>query len=308
MSSKAAIMAALGSRRLFNAVQFTGNSSAGLVVPTGVKADLVYGGQVGNSAKNFWDSVRGASAALRTDTVGSELTVDGATAFGSKSFTLGSDGVINNSGSDSFAYVWAEDSAVFDIVTNTGDGSAGTIAHGLDTAAAMIWAKNRDDSDSFAIYHDDLGAGNYMTLDGNIGSTADTTVWNNTAPTSSVFSVGTSVLTNNNTEDYVFYLFAERAGRSHAFTYTGNETTNNITGFGFRPRGAYIQRTDVSNNSAKATLYRENVRDSSTYTMFMSDSGGESSTANVIFSNDGINLSAAASNVSGGNYIGFAWA
>jgi len=129
-------------------------------------------------------------------------------------------------------------------VTYTGTGSAQTISHSLGVAPKMIIAKNRGGTSSWAVYHASIGAGNAMYLNLTQAS-AVTTNWNSTAPTSSVFSVGTAGEANPSGGNLVAYLFAEVAGFSKFGSYTGNGSADGPFVFtGFRPRYVMIKRTD----------------------------------------------------------------
>jgi len=142
----------------------------------------------------------------------------------------------------------------FSIVTYTGTGANATISHGLGVAPSFIMMKDRDSgSNGGAVYHASLGNTKYLKLfqtsSGSDGEATDSTVFNNTSPTSSVFSVGTSSRTNANTDQYVAYLWSEVAGFSKFGSYTGNGSTDGPFVFcGFRPRWLMIKRTDSTDN------------------------------------------------------------
>jgi len=133
----------------------------------------------------------------------------------------------------------------FSIVTYTGTGANATISHGLGVAPKMMIVKNRTTSGtSWAVYTQMTGAGNYLRLNSTIASTAGSTFWNSTAPTSSVFSVGTDSDVNANTQQHVAYLWSEVAGFSKIGSYTGNGSADGPFVFcGFRPRWILIKNT-----------------------------------------------------------------
>ena len=196
------------------------------------------------------DSVRGVTNYLRTNLVNDDDTyTDAMTSFDSDGFTLGSDasngehnistetyvswnwkagtafsndasatsiGTIDSSGS-------VNDTAGFGIVIRTGTGSAGTIKHGLSTVPKMIWTKMRgpgsSDHESWGVYHVSLGNTHYMKLDTNEAKDSSSGVWNNTTPTTSVFSVGNSALVNGSGKTYVDYVFSEIKGYSRIGKY-----------------------------------------------------------------------------------------
>jgi hypothetical protein len=109
----------------------------------------------------------------------------------------------------------------------------------------MYIAKLRD-SDSWYVYHISLGAGNFVQLNGTGASAAATNIWNNTAPTSSVFSIGTAWAGNLL---MLVYCFAEVAGYSKIGTYTGNGSTDGPFVYcGFRPRFILGKDSGGTNN------------------------------------------------------------
>jgi hypothetical protein len=130
--------------------------------------------------------------------------------------------------------VQANTKAGFSIVKYTGNGTSGaTIGHGLSAAPDMIIIKNLDDTDKWAVYHSAVGATKFLSLNETAAATTSSFYWNDTAPTSTVFTLGsTSPVNSPNTEDYIAYCFAEKAGYSKFGSYTGNGTTQSInTGF-----------------------------------------------------------------------------
>jgi len=136
----------------------------------------------------------------------------------------------------------------FSIVTYTGTGSAGTIAHGLGAVPKMIMVRNRDATDAWAVYHAAVSSDpetDYLTLNENYAVADHNTVWNDTAPTSTVFSVGTADSVNTSGEKILAYLFAEVEGYSKFGSYTSNnEASNNAFVYtGFRPAFLLVKMT-----------------------------------------------------------------
>lgn len=137
-----------------------------------------------------------------------------------------------------------------DVVCYTGTGSATTQAHNLGVAPELMIIKGRDGSTRrWAVYSSALGTSNtsYLTLEGTgaSGSYGSLNVWNNTAPTSSVFTVGTFSWVNASTSLYVAYLFATCPGVSKVGSYTGTGATQTINcGFTGGARFVLIKRTD----------------------------------------------------------------
>jgi hypothetical protein len=120
----------------------------------------------------------------------------------------------------------------FDEVCYTGTGSATTQAHNLGVVPELIIIKNRSSTNSGVVYTSSGGTGFYLRLfdsSGDNGNTSTTgALWNNTSPTSSVFSIGTGNQVNGSTLTYVAYLFATCAGVSKVGSYTGTGATQTI--------------------------------------------------------------------------------
>jgi hypothetical protein len=198
------------------------------------------------------DSVRGfgTSKKLRTDTTSAEAdatyspdTSGYVSAVQSNGFQLtfaaGGDARQTHNSNDTYvAWQWKESATPgFDIVTYTGNGSNRTIAHSLGVAPKMIIVKDRTSgTNNWIVGHDSIAWTNRLYLNDTSASTAASTTWNNTAPTSSVFSVGTSTQTNTNSNNYVAYLWSEVAGFSKFGSYTGNGSSDGpYLHCGFRP-------------------------------------------------------------------------
>jgi len=132
----------------------------------------------------------------------------------------------------------------FDVVCYTGTGSATTFSHNLGVAPEMMIVKNRSNATSWAVYSP-IGATKVLTLNTTNAETTFSGSWNNTAPTSSVFTVGNSTGTNQSGSSMVAYLFATCAGVSKVFSYTGNGSSQTINcGFTGGARWILIKRTD----------------------------------------------------------------
>ena len=164
------------------------------------------------------------------------------------------DGWANDGSANSnvYSWMWKRAPSYFDVVAYTGDGVAGrTVSHNLGVAPEMMWVKRRSDANNWTVYHKGLDAtapedyGIY--LDDTAQRVDSVNFWNDTAPTSSVFTVGVASKTNGTTATYIAYLFASLDGISKVGSYTGNGSTQNIDcGFSSGARFVLIKRTDVS--------------------------------------------------------------
>lgn len=126
-------------------------------------------------------------------------------------------------------------SAGFSVVTWTYNSSGGTIGHGLGVAPQLIIQKDRTNgSYSWDVYHASLGATQRLSLN-STNATQSQIVWNNTSPTSSVFSSGASWYTN--ADSMVSYCWTPIAGYSAFGSITGNGSADGpFTYTGFRPK------------------------------------------------------------------------
>ena len=220
----------------------------------------------------LFDSVRGVNKQIASNATDAEVTqTQGLMSFNSNGFTLGtsSDSTVNNAGSGQTYVGWqwnaggstvtntsgsisaqvrANTTAGFSVVTYTGTGSAATVGHGLGVAPSMVIVKSRSAaSTNWVTYHTSSGATKYILLNTTGASVTDSTPWNNTAPTSALFSLGTSSNTNGNTSTFVAYCFAAVAGYSAFGSYTGNGSADGpFVYLGFRPRYLLIKSVVVA--------------------------------------------------------------
>ena len=176
--------------------------------------------------------------------------------------------------------VSANPTAGFSIVTYTGNGTQpSTVGHGLGVVPSFVIVKTRNSASyDWNCYHISLGNTQYIALNTPTAATSAVSLWNNTTPTSTVFTVNhVAVNTTNNT--YVAYCFAEIAGYSKFGSYTGNGSTDGTFVYtGFRPAYVLIKRTtsaynwwilDVARgtiNAVKGRIYADAVdAESTTY-------------------------------------------
>lgn len=217
------------------------------------------------------DSVRGASQDLYTNSTAAEgASGNVLTAFNSNGFGLGTDAEINGSTRTYVGWQWKAGGSSssntngsitstvsvgatqgFSVVTYTGTGANATVGHGLGVAPSMIIVKRRDTTANWEVRHTSIAVANSIQLNLTNASASATTVWNSTAPSSTVFSIGTSATVNASSGTYVAYCFAAVAGFSAFGSYTGNGSADGPFVFtGFRPRFVMVKNIT---NSAGAT-------------------------------------------------------
>ena len=139
----------------------------------------------------------------------------------------------------------------FDQVCYTGTGSSTTISHNLKVVPELIIVKARNASaTNWPVYSATTGNTQYLILNSSGAAATGTTFWNSTTPTSSVFTVGSDSLVNQNTTKYVAYLFATCAGVSKVGSYSGNGGSQTIDcGFTGGARFVLIKRSNSTGGS-----------------------------------------------------------
>ena len=203
-------------------------------------------------AHALFDTVRGATKVLSSNSTAAEATnADTLTAFESDGFALGDDVIVNTNAESYVAWQWNEGATPgLDIVSYAGTGANRTVAHNLGVAPKMILIKNRDQADNWAVYHGANTAApatDYLILNLTSATSDSANLWNDTAPTSSVFTVGIAEIVNTNTEEYIAYAFAEVEGFSAFGSYVGNANANGpMINLGFKPAWVMIKQADTS--------------------------------------------------------------
>jgi len=204
------------------------------------------------------DTIRGATKELYSNATNAETTdVTDLTAFTSNGFSVGSGNGANQSAGSYVGWQWKAGGTSssntngsitstvsvgatqgFSVVTYTGTGANATVGHGLGVAPQMVIVKQRNGVATYwCVYHTSLASGYAIYLNATFAAGSDAPTFNSTAPTSSVFSVGTSTATNTNGNTYVAYCFAAVKGFSAFGSYTGNGSSDGpFTYLGFRPR------------------------------------------------------------------------
>jgi len=263
----------------FNTKLYTGNATDDTAITgVGFQPDWLWGKNRTDSTNHYFiDAVRGVTKEINsnnTDVEGTDATL--IKSFDSDGFTLGN-GSLNQSSKDFVAWNWkangqgssntdgsinttytsANTTSGFSISTYTGTGSAGTIGHGLGVAPAMIIVKRLTGSaEAWTVYHQSLDASapqdKYLHLNSTDAVMDSAGMWNDTAPTTSVFSVGSTGVTNGSGGTFVAYCFAEKQGFSKFGSYTGNGNADGSFIYtGFSPAFVIVKQTNASGESWK---------------------------------------------------------
>jgi hypothetical protein len=156
---------------------------------------------------------------------------------------------VDNNVSPSAPWVWwnfRRAPGFFDVVCYTGTGVARTVNHNLGVAPELMIVKSRSTAArAWMTYTTATGATQYLMVQSTNASATGSFVWNDTAPTSSNFTVGAGVDTNESGSTFVAYLFASCPGVSKVGSYTGNGSSQTINcAFTTGARFVLIKRTD----------------------------------------------------------------
>jgi hypothetical protein len=242
----------------FQATLRTSTGATASVTSLAFQPDLVWIKSRSNATNhNLFDAVRGVNNGLVSNSTAAEYAdANSLTAFNSNGYSLGSDGSSRGTNINTNTYVdwsWREGAAYgFDIVTYTGTGVARTVAHGLNAVPHMMIVKDRTTGvNNWPVYHRNAAASPatvHLRLNQTSANVTTSGIWNDTAPTSSVFSVGTDGATNGNTNNFVAYLWTEIPGFSRFGAYTGNGSADGpFVWCGFKPRWLLVKSTSVDN-------------------------------------------------------------
>jgi len=319
----------------FNTKLYTGNGSTQSITGVGFQPDFVWLKQRSSGVyyHRLQDSIRGAGKPIysnRTDAEGDfgTGTTGSIRTFDTDGFSIGSDTGSNENNTTMVSWNWkangtgvsntdgsitstvsANTTSGFSIVSYTGNETTGaTVGHGLSSTPKMIILKNRNSTDDWVVYHESLGNTQSIRLNLTNASATTPASFNNTSPTSSVFTLGD--WTGVNGSSMIAYCFAEKKGFSKFGSYVGNGSTDGTFVYtGFKPAFVIFKNTTNTNNWS----IRDNKRDSfnaGDSNLFANLSDAESSSNDIDFLSNGFKLRNAGGNwnTSGNTYIYMAFA
>jgi hypothetical protein len=324
----------------FNTVTYRGTGATQSVSGLGLSPDLVWiKDRTTAYDHHLFDTVRGGGNSLYSNDTVVENTYATDITFDADGFTV-ADGsttpqiYINRSGDSFVAWAWdagtgspasntqgsitstvkANPSYGFSIASYVGTGANATVGHGLSSAPEMIIVKNRTSALGWLVYHSSTGPTKFTSLsDTNPAQTAST-VWQDTAPTSSVFSIGTSTYLNTSGNNIIAYCFHSVSGYSSIGSYTGNGSTSGPTvTTGFRPAFVMVKRTDyaadwlIIDNTRSPTNYVDDYLSANSSAAEQSNIGAGNS---ITWLSDGFQITGnwTSINDNGGTYIYMAFA
>ena len=265
----------------FQVKTYTGNGNSGNALTydgnSDLQPDLLWNKVRGATDSHaIWDSTRGITKILHCN-VNNNETSDGngnLESFDSDGFTVGGNQYYANHATTMVNWGWkanggtrttftesgnnpagghqANTTAGFSIVDYVGTGAAGTVAHGLGAVPHMIIVKNRTDSSSWLVYHHKNTSApetDILELQADNATYDNSTYWNDTTPTSTVFTVNTSSDLNANDKNYIAWVWTEKQGYSKFGGYTGNGNADGTFVYtGFKPAWVMHKRSNSTGN------------------------------------------------------------
>jgi hypothetical protein len=240
--------------------------------------------------------------------------------FNSNGFQVGVASPVNTNGSTFASWTFRKAEKFFDVVTYTGNYTAGTtIAHNLGSAPKMMFIKNTSGTGGgnrdWIVYHASLGGTKFLSLNLTASETTRAAEFNNTDPTSSVFTLGGGFNTNQTGESYVAYLFASDAGGYgddgtesiiKCGSYTGTGTAGLAVAVGFEPQFVMFKAAvGTTSNWTMLDSMRGIITGGEDRQLYANSSGGEGGGIGIELTANGFNVmdTSGAYNTNGATYI-----
>jgi hypothetical protein len=299
---------------VYNAVSRTGTGSAATITGIGFAPDLLDNQRTtAGSYTGFFDRLRGGGTLLYRALDDPDTTVTGQTTQFNTTmdgFAVGTSTASDSGNNNTVPYIWhcyKRAPSVFDIVCYTGTGVARTVTHNLAAVPELMIVKRRSSAEDWLTYSSATGNTKYLYINGVATAQVDSRMWNDTTPTSSVFTVGTYGGVNSSGGTFVAYLFATCAGVSKVGSYTGTGALQTIPcGFTTGARFILIKRTDSTGDWYVYDSTRGITSGNDPYLLWNTTGAEVTGTNYVDTDTTGFKVTAAAPaglNASGGTYI-----
>jgi hypothetical protein len=255
----------------FSTTLYTGTGAEQTISGVGLQPDVTWMKNRDDTEYHYiFDTVRGATKELYpNDTLAQGTNANALTSWNSDGFVVGSDDGVNKNTDAYASWNWKagttsglsggtitpsaysiNTTSGFGVYAFTGNGVAGaTIAHGLGTKPGLIIVKELGTAGTWIVQHQSLGATKCIFLNTTSGQDDDVTRWNDTEPTSTLFSLGSDGEVNGNTQTYIAYVWAGVKGYSKFSSFIGNGNADGAFVYtGFRPAFVIIKRYNTSGN------------------------------------------------------------
>jgi hypothetical protein len=319
----------------FNTKLYTGDGSARSITGVGFQPDMVWT-KVRSTTDNhnLQDSVRGVQKSLYPDlTLAEAADAQALTSYDSDGYSIGTQGNMNANSQTFVSWNWKANGAAslnevgsinstvsvnttagFSIVKYTGTGSAATVGHGLGVAPELVIIKKMDSASSsdWMVYQQAIsGTGNghiWLNLTNDRGT--DTNSWNNTATTSTVFSIGNRLENNSSGDIFIAYCFSPVKGYSSFKSYTGNGNADGTFVYtGFKPAFLIIKRYDTTKNWYLHDSKRDGYNNDNPY-LSPNITAAETGGTELDLLSNGFKMTSSGTghNASGGSYLYIAFA
>ena len=321
----------------FNTVTYTGNSSSQSITGVGFQPDFLWIKNRGRAENHvLFNSTRGASKQLRSNTTGAETSTAYIDSFDTDGFSMNTvlkdtnflndtyvawnwnlnDGTtVSNTDGTITSTAQVNTTAGMSILVYTGTGSAGaTIGHGLGATPQVIWVKRTGAAEGWSVYHEKDGGGEtgIIPIHSNNAFATSSGDWNDTAPGSSTFTVGTQDRTNSSGQTHVAFCFTEIDGFSRYGHYVGNGSADGpFIQCGFKPQLVIIKNRDAVENWYMHDSKRDPVNpNNNAINTDLSNGENELSAYDIDLLSNGFKIrnTNTQHNSSGYNYIFMAWA
>ena len=261
----------------FEAKTFTGTGSSQTISGLEFSPDFVWIKNRSDSSAaehRLLDTVRGATNVLYSNLTNSESAESQSlTAFTSDGFTVGTGNYVNGSGDGMIAWAWdagsstasntdgsitsnvrASQTAGFSIIQFLGNATSGaTVGHGLNAAPELVIGKNRGGGDAWWVWFKahSSNASKFLKLNTTDAETSTQYIANNTAPSSTVITLGSDYGWNSSqSPGSILYAFTPISGYSAFGSYTGNGSADGPFVYtGFRVAWLLTKRTDGGANN-----------------------------------------------------------
>jgi hypothetical protein len=268
---------------------------SGFPVDMATHWDPQYSGQ-----RRFHSRLTGATF-LRSDATNVETASSGAVWDSNTSWADA-----NLAATSTMSYMFRRAPGFFDVVAYTGTGSTRTVSHNLGVAPEMIIVKCRGNTNGWCVYHESIGVYYTLFLQQNGVPLYNDTLFN-TAPTGSVFTVGSGSGTNQSGQNIISYHFATVPGISKVGSYSGTGSDVDVAcGFSAGARFVLVKRTDAGGDWYVWDSARGIVAGNDPYVLLNSNAAQVTSTDYIDPLSSGFTVTSsapAALNASGGNYI-----